>query len=134
LNEDSPQARRRITLGAAAFGLAPAAIAQQSQGIAAQTTTAEGQAQDRAAPAAAQTAMPSPALTGAPTEASGPSTAATPSAETTDVPAYSSSLTPKENIGQPDGRMGIQDQVTPIGREAKGFHDYILMPAIVIIT
>ncbi len=30
--------------------------------------------------------------------------------------------------------MGIQDQVTPIGREAAGFHDYILMPAITIIT
>ncbi|WP_243406274.1 cytochrome c oxidase subunit II [Sphingosinicella sp. YJ22] len=56
--------------------------------------------------------------------------AATPAGQ----PAYSEHLEPTAGVGQPDGRMGIQDQVTPIGREAAGFHDYILMPAITIIT
>ena len=120
---------------AAAFGLAPAAVlAQPSQGTAAQTTTAPGQPAERPGAAAAQTAAPTPALTGQPSEAATQSTAAAPSAEQTDVPAYSTSLTPKEGIGQPDGRMGIQEQVTPIGREASGFHNYILMPAITIIS
>jgi cytochrome c oxidase subunit 2 len=119
----------------AAFGLGPAAaIAQPSQGTAAQTTTPEGQPQERAAPAAAQTAMPSPAVTGQPSEAATQSTANAPSAEVKDVPFYSTPLSARENVGAPDGRMGIQDQVTPIGREAAGFHDYILMPAITIIT
>ena len=30
---------------------------------------------------------------------------------------------PTPGIGQPDGRMGLQDQVTPIGQEAAWFHD-----------
>lgn len=121
---------------AAAFGLSPAAAAQQPQpspGTAAQTATLQ-QSQDRPAAAASTTAVPSPAITGAPSDAATASTANAPSAEATDVPAYSSSLSPKEGVGQPDGRMGIQDQVTPIGREAEGFHNNILMPAIVIIT
>jgi cytochrome c oxidase subunit 2 len=118
---------------AAAFGLGPAATAQQTEGTAAQAAT-QGQNEQRAAPAAAQTAAPSPAVTGAPSEATTASTAAAPSAEATDVPAYSTSLTPREGVGQPDGRMGLQDQYSPIGREAAGFHNYILMPAITIIT
>jgi cytochrome c oxidase subunit II len=128
---------------AAAFGLAPAAIAQQpaggapginsSQGTAAEAAT-EGQPAQRAAPAAETTAVPSPALTGERSAAAGESTANVPAAETADVPAYSTSLQPKESVGQPDGRMGLQDQYSPIGREAAGFHNYILMPAITIIS
>ncbi|HEY0114960.1 MAG TPA: cytochrome c oxidase subunit II [Allosphingosinicella sp.] len=124
----------KLVAVAAAFGLAPAAVAQPSQGTAAQTTTPQGQPQDRVAPAAAQTAVPSPAITGQPSEASTASSANAPSAEVTDVPAYSTPLSARENVGAPDGRRGIQDQVTPIGREAKGFHDWILMPAITIIS
>jgi cytochrome c oxidase subunit 2 len=118
----------------AAFGLGPAAAtAQQTQGTAAEAATGN-QSQERVAPAAAQTATPSPAITGQPSEAATASTANAPSAEVTDVPFYSTPLSARENIGAPDGRMGIQDQVTPIGREAAGFHDWILMPAITIIT
>jgi cytochrome c oxidase subunit 2 len=119
---------------AAAFGLGPAAaIAQPSQGTGAEAATGN-QSQERAAPAAAQTAMPTPAVTGQPSEAATQSTANAPSAEVKEVPFYSTPLSARENVGAPDGRMGIQDQVTPIGREAAGFHDYILMPAITIIT
>jgi cytochrome c oxidase subunit 2 len=41
---------------------------------------------------------------------------------------------PTPGIGEPDGRKGIQDQVTPIGREAVGFHDKILLWVCAIIS
>lgn len=41
---------------------------------------------------------------------------------------------PTAGIGQPDGRMGIPDQVTPIGQEAAWFHNFILMPVITVIS
>src|SRR6185503_3763638 len=43
-------------------------------------------------------------------------------------------VAPTPGIGQPDGRMGLQDQVTPIGREAASFHDYLLLPIITVIS
>lgn len=126
----------KIVAIAAAFGLAPAtALAQVAPGSGtAQQAATEGQSAQQTAPAAAQTAEPTPAITGQPTAAATESTANAPSAETKDVPAYSTPLEARENVGAPDGRMGIQDQVTPIGREAEGFHNYILMPAITLIT
>jgi cytochrome c oxidase subunit 2 len=43
-------------------------------------------------------------------------------------------MAPTPGIGQPDGRWGLQDQVTPIGREAYWFHNVILMPLIIFIS
>ena len=43
-------------------------------------------------------------------------------------------MAPTPGIGQPDGRMGLQDQVGPIGREASGFHDNVLLPLCAIIS
>jgi cytochrome c oxidase subunit II len=43
-------------------------------------------------------------------------------------------MAPTPGIGQPDGRMGLQDQVSPIGLEASGFHDYILLWLCAIIS
>jgi cytochrome c oxidase subunit 2 len=124
----------KLVAVAAAFGLGPAAAtAQPSQGTAEAAATGN-QSQERVAPAAAQTATPTPALTGQPSGAATESTANAPSAEVKEVPFYSTPLSSRENVGAPDGRMGIQDQVTPIGREAAGFHNWILMPAITIIT
>ena len=37
---------------------------------------------------------------------------------------------PTPGIGVPDGRMGIQDQVTPIGHEAQAFHDNLAAAAV----
>jgi len=124
----------KIFAVAAAFAFGPAAALAQPSGGTAQQAATNGQTEERAAPAASQTAQPTPAITGAPSEAATQSTANAPSAEVKDVPAYSTPLSSRENVGAPDGRMGIQDQVTPIGREAEGFHNYILMPAIVVIT
>ena len=41
---------------------------------------------------------------------------------------------PIEGVGQPDGRMGFQDQFTDIGKDALWFHDILLMPIITIIS
>ena len=43
------------------------------------------------------------------------------------VPGTTGPMVPTPGIGVPDGRMGLQDQVTPIGREAAGFHDNWLL-------
>ena len=43
-------------------------------------------------------------------------------------------VAPTPGIGEPDGRMGIQDQVTPIGREAAAFHDNWLLPLCALIS
>ena len=41
---------------------------------------------------------------------------------------------PTPGIGVPDGRMGIQDQVTGIGREAQSFHDNWLLLLCALIS
>jgi cytochrome c oxidase subunit 2 len=43
-------------------------------------------------------------------------------------------MIPTPGIGQPDGRMGIQDQVTPIGEEAGAFHNYWLLTLCALIS
>ena len=42
-------------------------------------------------------------------------------------------VAPTPGIGQPDGRKGVQEQVTPIGREAVSFHDNWLLPLCALI-
>jgi cytochrome c oxidase subunit 2 len=41
---------------------------------------------------------------------------------------------PTPGIGQPDGRKGIQDQVTPIGQEALAFHNNWLLTLCALIS
>ncbi len=50
------------------------------------------------------------------------------------VPGTTGNMVPTPGIGVPDGRMGLQDQVTPIGREAAAFHDNWLLTLCVIIS
>src|SRR5436305_2960587 len=50
------------------------------------------------------------------------------------VPGTVGHALPTPGIGQPDGRKGLQDQVTPIGEEAAGFHNYWLLPLCAIIS
>ena len=50
------------------------------------------------------------------------------------VPGTTGNMVPTPGIGVPDGRMGLQDQVTPIGREAAAFHDNWLLLLCVIIS
>jgi cytochrome c oxidase subunit 2 len=49
------------------------------------------------------------------------------------VAAALPTVAPTPGIGEPDGRMTLQDQVTPIGEEAASFHNYWLLPLCAII-
>jgi cytochrome c oxidase subunit 2 len=81
------------------------------------------------APAAAQPTAPAPA--GFAQNSNKPGTAAaTPAQEPVALPT----MAPTPGIGQPDGRMGLQNQMGPIGHEAAGFHDNILLPLCAIIS
>lgn len=102
---------------AAAIGLAP---------VAAHAATAAPTANA----AAATTAAASEAGTADATQAAASPAATTPAATAPTQPR----VAPTPGIGQPDGRMGLQDQVTPIGREAAFFHNAILLPLIAAIS
>jgi cytochrome c oxidase subunit 2 len=141
----------KIIAAAAAFGLAPAAALGQA---APAPATAQAPAATKAAPApAATTATPAPGGTQAvpPVGGTVPSSQAAGGAQPQDVAGpndggerpsdaavasstAASQAAPEIGIGQPDGRFALQDQFTPIGREAAWFHDWILMPAITVIT
>jgi len=95
---------------AAAFALAPSALPAQAPA---------------AAPAATGTAAP--AAPAASEQAVANSAAAAP------APAVPRTA-PTPGIGQPDGRLMLQDQVSPIGEEAAWFHNMILMPLITVIS
>jgi cytochrome c oxidase subunit 2 len=96
-------------------------------------------------PAAAQTPAGAPSQTSS--AASAPSVNVTPPAGTAQnpgqpdvaqtaavVPGSVGHALPDAHIGQPDGREGLQTQVTPIGQEAASFHDYWLLPLCAIIS
>jgi cytochrome c oxidase subunit 2 len=126
---------------AAAFGMAPAALAQGAAPEA-----------NAAAPATPQPVVAAPAAPGsqAPRDAISASSQASPAqpGEVSLAPAgkeapsnesvLSSSLArtaPDATVGQPrHDKMGFQPQVTPIGQEAAWFHNAILMPLITIIS
>jgi cytochrome c oxidase subunit 2 len=94
-----------------AIGLTPATLGAQTPTAAAPQATAT--------PTAA-----APAETAAPVAA--PAATATPIAAPPAPPAPAPSIkfaAPTPGIGIPDGRKGIQDQVTEVGREAAAFHN-----------
>jgi cytochrome c oxidase subunit II len=98
---------------ATAFGLTPAAAAAQD---AAPTTAAAVQPEEASTPPLASGGV-------APTDA-----------EVAAEAPMIARAAPTPGIGQPDGRMGLQDQFTEIGEEAAWFHDVILTPVITVIT
>ena len=89
----------------AAAGLTPAAAAQAPaatpSSAAATTTPPADTAQDATKPDAAQPAAI--------------------------VPGSVGHMIPTPGVGEPDGRKGLQQQVTPLGEEAANFHDYWLL-------
>ncbi len=112
---------------AAAFGLAPAAGYAQESNAAASTT-------QPAAPVAAPAGTAIPAQ---PQTVSDPAIANITGEEPSDASVANSTMAaravPEPGVGQPDGRMALQDQFTPIGEEAAWFHNAILMPVITAI-
>jgi cytochrome c oxidase subunit 2 len=110
-------------------------------------------AQGSAAPAAAapqpavpQAAAPANATPTADAPAAAQPTAATPAGGTAQNPGQPDAaqlhvqhgsvghMMPTPGIGVPDGRKGIQVQVTPIGKEAQAFHDNWLLTLCAIIS
>jgi cytochrome c oxidase subunit 2 len=89
-----------------------------------------------AAIAAAFGLGPAPAFaTAAPPAAPASTAAAAPADNAAAAPIAAPPRTaPTPGIGQPDGRWGLQDQVTPIGVEAYWFHETILIPLIFAIS
>ncbi|AQR74833.1 cytochrome c oxidase subunit II [Sphingomonas sp. LM7] len=97
-------------------------------------------AQNSAAPAA-----PAPeAVAPAPVAAPAPDAAATPAPAASATPAVADPTLDAAGlpltrvapgIGQPQDRLfGLQEQVTPNGRDAHWFHNWVLLPLIVIIS
>lgn len=111
----------KILAFAAALGLAPAvAMAQHNPNVVPQVTPTQ----------AAQ-------LPAQPEQFSAPQVAAeqAPAAATAAAKAVAfDHAKPEYGVGQPDGRMGFQDQYTNIGLEAAWFHDILLMPIIAFIS
>jgi len=121
---------------ATAFGLTPAAIAQDAN--LAQPKQAEvAQPKAAAAPTDAISAQ-SQASPAQPQETSDPALANISGEEPSNAQVakstYASKVTPQPGIGQPDGRMNLQDQFTPIGEEAAWFHNWLLLPVITAIS
>jgi cytochrome c oxidase subunit 2 len=121
----------KIFAVAAAFGMAPAALAQQAAAPAAAGT--------QAAPAAAQAprdaiSAASQAAPAQPEEVSGAETATDNPSNASVLNSSLSRTAPDAKVGQPTQNWGFQPQVTPIGQEALWFHDWILMPLITIIS
>ena len=98
-----------LVIALAAAGLSP---------LAAQTATAT-------APAVTATAPATPAAAPKPGT---PVVATSEAATTKNPPAAPAEVVPTPGIGMPDGRIGLQDQVTPIGNEAANFHNHWLVP------
>ncbi|HWH17741.1 MAG TPA: cytochrome c oxidase subunit II [Allosphingosinicella sp.] len=129
----------KIFAAAAAFGLMPATASAQAAApapAAAQQQAAQPQ-QPAGTPIDAVSAQ-SQAAPAQPQEVSDPAlanvTGEEPSNAQVAQATAASRTAPTPGIGQPDGRMGVQDQVTPIGEEAAWFHNVILMPVITAIS
>jgi cytochrome c oxidase subunit 2 len=132
----------KVLAAAAALGLAPAAALSQAAPNAqpaAQAQPLPQQPQIKPAPPAAANAALQ-AAPAQPQEVSSPAIANITGEEPTDAQVAQSTITaqtrsaPVVGIGQPDGRMGLQDQVTAIGEEAAWFHNILLLPLITAIS
>lgn len=111
----------------AAQGQTPANPSAQEQAASAATGPAapSGVGSSAATPAGPNAAATNPSATpAAGTDATGASAVA-PGA-TPAAPAFDHAA-PTPGIGMPDGRLGLQDQFTPVGREASAFHDNWLL-------
>lgn len=95
----------------------PAAPAAQEQAATPAATTGAPAGPNAAAANASATPAAGVDATGASAVAPGGAPAA---------PAFDHAV-PVKGVGMPDGRMGLQDQFTPVGREASAFHDNWLL-------
>ena len=87
---------------------------------------------------AAAAMTPAAAGAQAPQAAEPQAAAAAPATATAEAPAASAPaidhVAPTPGVGVPDGRMGLQDQVTEVGQQAAGFHNNWLLTLCVVIS
>jgi cytochrome c oxidase subunit 2 len=133
----------KVLAAAAALGLMPAAALSQAAPATQPATQAQPlpqQPQIKPAPPSDAISAASQASPAQPQEVSDPAMANVVGEEPSDAQVAQSTITaqtrtaPVVGIGQPDGRMGLQDQVTPIGEEAAWFHNVLLLPLITAIS
>ncbi|WWM69942.1 cytochrome c oxidase subunit II [Sphingomonas kaistensis] len=109
----------------AAVGMTPLAAQGQTPANPAPQEQAAAPAATTAAPAGPNAAAANPSATpAAGTDATGVSAVAPGAAPA--APAFDHAA-PTPGIGMPDGRMGLQEQFTPVGREASAFHNNWLL-------
>lgn len=133
----------KIFAVAAALGFSPAAHAQGAPAGGAPATAGAAAAQPAeqpqytGAPPRGALSAQSQAAPAQPEEISDPRlaqpTGEEPSEAQIAATTAASRTSPVVGIGQPDGRMGVQNQVTPIGQQAAWFHNVLLMPLITFI-
>jgi cytochrome c oxidase subunit II len=104
----------KLAAVAAAFGLVPAAAGAQQP---ADAVSAASQA--------------SPAQ---PEQVSDPAVANITGEEPSNAQVAQNAMSPDPTIGQPTGEMGLQPQVTELGRDLAWFHNDLLMPIITAIS
>ena len=127
----------KIIAAAAAIAFTPVAAGAQSAAPAAQSK--QDLAREAAAPLSDTISAQSQA---APAQPQAISPVETPSEEPSDANVAASTQTatafpravPKIGVGQPDGRMNLQDQYTEIGQDAAWFHNVLLLPVITLIS
>jgi cytochrome c oxidase subunit II len=107
-----------LAAAAAALGMVPAAAAAQP-------------AAQRPADAVSAASQASPAQ---PEEVSDPAVANITGEEPSNAQVALSTTAPDPVIGQPTGEMGLQPQVTELGRDLAWFHNDLLMPIITAIS
>ncbi|HEX8579769.1 MAG TPA: cytochrome c oxidase subunit II [Allosphingosinicella sp.] len=131
-----------LIAAAAAFGMAPAALAQQAAVPEAPAAAPAKPQPVVAAPSAPGTQAPRDAISAAsqaspaqPEEVSGADTADKAPSNASVLSSSLARTAPDATVGQPrEDRIGFQPQVTPIGQEAAWFHNVILMPLITIVS
>jgi cytochrome c oxidase subunit 2 len=118
----------KLFTAAAVLGMAPAAASAQPGAPAPAAATAQKPIDAISANSHAAPAGPADVSTNGMQAGAEPS-----NAQAASTPTGPRS-TPTPGIGQPDGRIGLQDQFTPIGKEAAKFHNYLLVPLVFVIS
>jgi cytochrome c oxidase subunit 2 len=132
-----------VVLAASLFLVPAAALAQQAAPNApasgaptAQSAPNTAAPQGTPAPASDAISARSQAAPASPGQASqsNMASASEPSNAQVAQSTMASRATPTPGIGQPDGRAHLQDQFTPIGKDAAWFHNMILLPLATAIS
>jgi cytochrome c oxidase subunit 2 len=120
----------KLFAAAAALGMAPVAASAQPGAPAPTAASPSPQKPIDAVSAASQAAPAGPGDV----SANGMQAGAEPASAQGAAASIGPRSTPTPGIGQPDGGIHLQQQFTPIGKEAARFHNIILVPLIGLIS